>query len=168
MTLEHLKSATRQAIAVKVILKSGTELKLQNFNPTGVYTFNSESYSYSPLEYSGSARTLELDNSSATIYLPNFPLIANQVWTNDGLRKAIVIVNIFFPDNQNATPIRDMLVVKSSKFTSAYVEVQLQSPFSAVGAYFPSIYFRTGTGGGRVDIIGLIPEVPRSSQVNAV
>jgi hypothetical protein len=84
------------------------------------------------------------------------------------LRKAIVTVTQFFPDNVNATPIRDVLVVKSSKFQNAEIEIQLQSPFSAVGAYFPNTYFRTGGGNGRVDIIGLVPEVPRSAQVNAV
>lgn len=166
MVLEHLKSATRLAIAVKVILASGIVLQYQNFDPTSPYTFENETYEYSPISYSGSQRTLELDNQSAVISLPSIPPITNFVWDNNGLRKAVVIVTQFFPDNPNATPIRDVLVVKSSKFQNAEIEIQLQSPFSAVGAFFPSVYFRTGSGNGRVDIIGLIPEVPRSSQVN--
>lgn len=169
MPLEHLKSSTSTAVCVKVILASGIVRRYQNFLPSAPYTFFGESYDYSPLEYSGSPRSLELDNQSATVSLPNYPVIANEVWNNNGLRKAIVIVTEFFPENSNATPIRDILTVKSSKFLQAQIEIQLQSPFSAVGAFFPSVHFRTGSGGANWStIVGLIPEVPRTSQVNAV
>ena len=165
MTLANLQTTVRQAITVKVILESGIELRLQNFLPTAPYIFNGEKYNYSPLEYSGIARSSNLDNSSATIYLPNVPLIAHEVWNNDGFRKAIVLVTLFFPENPEAIPIQDKLLGKGSKFANSRIEVQLQSAFSAVGAYFPSLHYRTGSGNGDINIIGLVPELPRSGSV---
>lgn len=164
--LEYLKTSVSRAILVEVRLLSGIDLYYQNFLPEQIYVFMGKAYEYAPIAYSGSQRTLELENTSANIVLPNMPPINEYVWQNDGLRKAIVIVIQMFPDNPNATPLQDMLVVKSSKFEGAEINIDLQSPFSAVEALFPSVYFRTGTGNGRIDIPGLIPEVPRSSKVN--
>lgn len=165
MTVEYLKTSVSRAILVEVRLLSGIDLYYQNFTNESDYIFMGKAYSYAPIFYSGSQRTLELENTSASIILPNIPPINEYVWQNDGLRKAIVIVIQMFPFNANATPLQDMLVVKSSKFEGAEINIDLQSPFSAVEALFPSIYFRTGTGNGRIDIPGLVPEVPRSSQV---
>lgn len=167
MTLTHLQTTVRQAITVKVTLETGQEIRLQNFIPTAPYIFNGESYDYAPLEYTGMARSSNLDNASSTIYLPNLPVIAREVWNNDGLRKAIVLVTLFFPDNPDALPIQDKLIGKGSKFVDGRIEVQLQSAFSAVGAYFPSTHYRTGTGNGNINIVGLVPELPRTTQVNA-
>ena len=165
MTLEYLKTSVRRSILVEVRLLSGIDLFYQNVVPEDDYIFFGKVYEYAPIYYSGSQRTLELENVSANIILPNVPPINEYVWQNDGLRKAIVTVIQMFPDNVNATPIQDMLVVKSSRFEGAEINIDLQSPFSAVEALFPSVYFRTGTGNGRTDIPGLVPEVPRSTQV---
>lgn len=165
MVVEYLKTSVSRAILVEVRLLSGIDLFYQNFTSTEDYIFMGKVYEYAPVFYSGSQRTLELENTSASIILPNMPPINEYVWQNDGLRKAIVIVIQMFPDNPNASPIQDMLVVKSSKFEGAEIKIDLQSPFSAVEALFPSVYFRTGTGNGRTDIPGLVPEVPRSTNV---
>ena len=165
MVLEHLKTSVSKATLIEVRLLSGIDLFYQNFQSSTDYIFNGKAYSYAPVFYSGSQRTLELENTSASVILPNIPPINEYVWQNDGFRKAIVVVIQIFPDNPNATPIQDMLVVKSSKFEGAEIAIDLQSPFSAVEALFPSVYFRTGTGNGRIDIPGLVPEVPRSTQV---
>jgi hypothetical protein len=165
MVLEHLKTSVSKATLIEVHLLSGIDLFYQNFQAGLDYIFNGKTYSYAPVFYSGSQRTLELENTSASVILPNIPPINEYVWNNDGFRKAIVVVIQVFPDNPNASPIRDMLVVKSSRFEGAEISIDLQSPFSAVEAVFPSVYFRTGTGNGRIDIPGLVPEVPRSTQV---
>ena len=165
MVVEYLKTSVSRAILVEVRLLSGIDLFYQNFTSEDDYIFMGKVYGYAPVFYSGSQRTLELENTSASVILPNMPPINEYVWQNDGLRKAIVIVIQMFPDNPSASPLQDMLVVKSSKFEGAEIKIDLQSPFSAVEALFPSVYFRTGTGNGRTDIPGLVPEVPRSTNV---
>jgi hypothetical protein len=166
MTVEYLKTSVERAILVEVRLLSGIDLFYQNFTADTDYIFLGRVYEYAPIYYTGSQRTLELENTSANIILPNIPPINEYVWQNDGFRKAIVTVIQMFPNNHAATPIQDMLVVKSSRFEGAEINIDLQSPFSAVEALFPSIYFRTGTGNGRIDIPGLVPEVPRNTSVN--
>jgi hypothetical protein len=166
MTIEYLKTSVERAILIEVRLLSGIDLFYQNFTPDSDYIFMGRVYEYAPIFYTGSQRTLELENTSANIILPNIPPINEYVWQNDGFRKAIVTVIQMFPSNHSATPIQDMLVVKSSRFEGAEINIDLQSPFSAVEALFPSVYFRTGTGNGRIDIPGLVPEVPRSTSVN--
>ena len=149
------------------ITKSGVTYRFQNFLHNQDYEYLGNIYESAPINYQVPARSLDLENNSTQITLPNLPEIRELVEANDGFRDAIVQVTCIFPDNPNASPYAiDLMSVRSVRVAGADLVFELQSPFSSVDAFFPSIYYTTGTSAQGLSIIGFLPEVPIVSRVD--
>jgi hypothetical protein len=157
---EHLRASTTIAVLVEIAVPNGSVYRYQNYQPEQ-FAWGGKLYDYAPFQWNGAPKNLDLDNVSATLVLPNLPPIRFFVQENDGLRKTSFTITEFFPKNANAAAVPTRLQGRSSRIQKAEIEIQLQSPMSAIGAIFPGVSFRTGAGLGRLDLPGLIPELPR-------
>lgn len=154
------KSNLRVGIYLRIITPEYSEYFYQNFSENDL-EFESRTYSFIPIDFTPPARNLDLDNTTAKALLPNLPEILQAVEENDGFRDSIVETKCVFPDIPNSSPYAlDLMVVRSSRVTGTGIEIEMQSPFSAVGAAFPSVYWTTGTSNEGLDITGFVPEVP--------
>lgn len=143
MPLEHLSAQTETGLLIEIQLPNGSIARYQNYAPLQsiVWSGNGQTYTYLPMKYSGTPRSLELDNTQATVYLANNEVIRAFLKLNDGLRRANIVIRTIFPNNPNAAPIVDRLQVISSKFDYPEIVLDLKSPISAIGAKFPTRYF---------------------------
>jgi hypothetical protein len=166
MQSELSKATTRIGYLLN-IYSQGTSYRFQNFVVGETIVTNNNTYIYVPIDYTPPAKSLDLENASTKIRLPNFPDILEAVEQNDGFRNAIVQAIAIFPDNSNANHYAsDLLVVAATKVLGAVIEFDLQSPFSAVNALFPSIFFTTGFNPNGLNIIGFVPEIPVNSRTD--
>jgi hypothetical protein len=148
-------------------LCNGVYYNYQNFLHNQDYSYNGKIYSFAPINYYPPSRSLDLENNSCKITLPNFPEVLVIVEQNDGFREAIVTGYCIFPDNTNATPYSiDTMSVRSCRIQGATIEFDLQSPLSAIEALFPSIYYTSGNSEAGLKIPGFLPEVPLNPGVN--
>jgi hypothetical protein len=165
--IKQLNAFTTRVGYLLSITKNGVEYCYQNFLHNQDYTYNGRIYEFAPINYYPPARSLDLENNSTKITLPNFPEILALTEQNDGFRDAVIQATCLFPDNLNASPYAlDIMTVRSTKITGASIDFELQSPFSAVDALFPSIYFTTGISENGLNIPGFLPEVPISARVD--
>jgi hypothetical protein len=164
MNTELNKNTVRIGFFLKIITISKT-YRYQNFVFDSQASWNNETYEFAPIDYTPPGRSLDLDNNSTKVTLPNYPEILSALEQNDGFRDAIVSAVCVFPDNSNSTPFAlDLMMVRSSNVQEASITFELQSPFSAVSASFPSIYFTSGNSPSGNEIIGNIPQVPMNAR----
>lgn len=160
------KSNVRIGCLIRVVTADYSEYHYQNFDTDSV-TIDGRTYDFVPIDFIPPQKTLDLDNATARILLPNLPEIRQTIEEKDGFRNSITETRCVFPDAFTWNPyLLDLMFVRSTKITGTVIEIDLQSPFSAVGALFPSIYWTTGNSPGGLDIVGFAPEVPYVSQVN--
>jgi hypothetical protein len=164
--MEINKSSVRIGTFIKIITPEYSEYYYQNFSKEDVIE-SGKSYLFIPIDFTPPARNLNLDNVSATVVLPNLPEIRQAVEENDGFRDAIVETKCVFPDNLNVSPFAyDLMIVSNSKVSGMSIDITLRSPFSAVGGRFPSAFWTTGSGSNGLNIVGFVPEVPITANVN--
>lgn len=164
--MEVNKSSVRVGTLIKIITPEYSEYYYQNFSRDDIIEAG-KTYIYIPIDFTPPARNLNLDNISASVTLPNLPDIRQAVEQNEGFRDAIVESKCIFPDNLNISPYAfDLMVVSASKVSGMAIEITLRSPFSAVTGRFPSTYWTTGTSANGLNIVGFVPEVPITSNVN--
>lgn len=164
MTLIN-SSNIRVGIYLKIITPEFSEYYYQNFSKLAKQT-SGQNWDYVPIDFTPPARNLDLDNTSAKAILPNVPEIRQAIEQNNGFRDAIVETQCIFPDNPDASPYSlDLMVIQSTRISGMSIEINLQSPFSAVAGRFPSIYWTTGTSASGLEITGFVPEVPVIAQV---
>jgi hypothetical protein len=164
--MEINKSSVRVGLFIKIITPEYSEYYYQNFSTEDVIE-SGKTYNFVPIDFTPPARNLNLDNVSATVILPNLPDIRQAVEQNDGFRDAIVESKCMFPDNLNISPYAyDLMVVSGSKVSGMSIEISLRSPFSAVTGRFPSTFWTTGRSAVGLNIVGFVPEVPITSNVN--
>ena len=154
------RSNIRVGIYLRIVTPEYTEYFYQNFSQENMI-FESRSWSFIPIEFTPPARNLDLDNTTAKALLPNLPEILQAVEENDGFRDSIIETKCVFPDIPNSSPYAlDLMVVRSSRVAGTSIEIEMQSPFSAIGANFPTVFWTTGTSASGLDIAGFVPEVP--------
>lgn len=160
------KVTTRIGLYIQIVTKYRLVLNFQN-HTSGNVNWNNKTWSYIPIDITPPPRNLDLDNVSAKASLPNIPEILQAVKENDGFRDAVVFMYCIFPDSVNTSPYaQDLLLIRATKINGAAIEFEMQSPFSAVSALFPSVFYITGKNPAALNITGYVPEVPVVSSVN--
>ena len=158
-------SNIRVGIYLKIITPEFSEYYYQNFQKATKEN-SGKNWLYVPIEFTPPARNLDLDNTTAKALLPNLVEIRQAIEENNGFRDSIVETRCVFPDNPNASAYSlDLMIIRSTRISGMSIEIELQSPFSAVSANFPSVFWTTGTSPAGLEITGFIPEVPVVSQV---
>lgn len=159
------KSQNRIGIYLKITTPEFSEYYYQNFSKTTQQHLG-QNWQFIPIDFTPPARNLDLDNTSAKAILPNLVEIRQAVEQNDGFRDSIVETQCVFPDNPDANPYAlDLMIVQSARISGVVIEINLQSPFSAVAGRFPSSFWTTGTSASGLEITGFVPEVPVVAQV---
>jgi hypothetical protein len=164
--VEINKSSARVGTLIKIITPEYSEYYYQNFSIDD-FIDSGRNYIYVPIDFTPPVRTLNLDNISATVVLPNLPEIRQAIEQNNGFRDAIVETKCIFPDNLNISPYtHDLMIVSNSKVSGMSIDITLRSPFTAISGTFPSTYWTTGNGAIGLNMVGFVPEVPIRANVN--
>ncbi|BAY20786.1 hypothetical protein NIES2100_05300 [Calothrix sp. NIES-2100] len=149
------------------IYKETVIFRWQNFVSNQIITWSNKQYTYLPINFKSPAKSLEVSSESTIISVPNLPEIRQYVENYKGFRNSIIECVSVYPDNPNATPrSKDLMVVKSSRYVNASIEFELSSRLSSIQGNIPSTFFTTGKNVNGLNIVGYIPEIPVTSNIN--
>ena len=168
MVQSYDKASIEIGLLVTLQLKSTQIYRYQNFSVEPiVWAGDNRSYSYLPIgEFTPPPRSLDPNSQAATLELPNQTTFRQFIEDNDGLRKALLNVEIvFLPYNptDRQQMFRFQLSEDPIQYTSASILLNMESPLSITGrGAVPTVHWRTGSGGGDPNLPGLV-QVPRSS-----
>lgn len=161
------KTSVRIGQLFVINLKSGIKVYYQNFIVDTEYYIQNQVYKYMRIQFTGSSRNMTGENNPVTIEAPNVEPLKSFIYNNDGLRDVVIETTTFFPENPNATPFKESVQIKSSRFKGSIIEITAQS-ISAVQGKIPNIYYRSGVNPNLINIDGYVPEVPQNLRSNLV
>lgn len=140
--MEHLSAETRIGHLLFVRTRDRVlTLRFQNYQPGQTIAWDGQAYDYAGFQYSGSSRSLESQNTSATVTIANTPLIRSHVNLRDGLRGAIVRITSIYPDSPNQPVVTERMQIAAPEFTEAAIVFQLESLLDAIQGTVPTVRF---------------------------
>lgn len=171
MTRPEHNTAVEVTSLIKVNFRRGGEVRYQNFLPLQNYSFIGQDYSYLPFSIPDIPESMEGDSFSVNATLANSPPVDGFVRRSLLDESRVDLYVLLRADGTEYFRRYGLLIVSTAVIREAQgqnerIEITLESRENAIAGTVPGLYYKIGSGNGRVDIVGLIPGIPRSTNID--